>query len=129
VCYTSKQLSNTLTVRLPEDLPEWLDRVAQETGTSRGAIIRMELEKSRKSPGKPFLRLAGAIEGPANLRPAKASPESDAHHQWALAIAQSPRLAGWPRAILHQPPRLEQFQPGTLAAQAEVYRYRRSWAT
>lgn len=60
-------MTNTFTVRLPQDLAEWLDRVAHESGMSSGAIIRMELEKSRKSPGKPFLRLAGAIEGPANL--------------------------------------------------------------
>lgn len=60
-------MGNTFTVRLTEDLAEWLDNVARETGTSRGAIIRMELEKSRKSVGKPFMRLAGAVEGPANL--------------------------------------------------------------
>jgi predicted transcriptional regulator len=63
----SVQMSNTLTVRLPPDLAEWLDRVARETGTSRGSIIRRELEKSRQSSGKAFLRLAGAMEGPANL--------------------------------------------------------------
>jgi predicted transcriptional regulator len=53
-------MSNTLTVRLPEDLADWLDETAQESGMSRGAIIRMELERARKAPRKPFLRLAGA---------------------------------------------------------------------
>jgi predicted transcriptional regulator len=60
-------MSNTLTVRLPEDLADWLDETAQESGISRGAIIRMELERARKSSEKPFLRLAGTITGPANL--------------------------------------------------------------
>jgi predicted transcriptional regulator len=60
-------MSDTFTVRLPQDLAEWLDGAAQKTGMSRGAIIRMELERARKSPKRPFLRLAGAIEGPADL--------------------------------------------------------------
>ncbi|HEY1203952.1 MAG: ribbon-helix-helix protein, CopG family [Bryobacteraceae bacterium] len=60
-------MSNTLTVRLPEDLAEWLDRTARRTGLSRGRIVRMELERTRASGKQPFLRLAGAVEGPANL--------------------------------------------------------------
>jgi len=34
------------TIRLPQDLAEWLDRAADESGMSRGAIIRMELERA-----------------------------------------------------------------------------------
>lgn len=61
-------MGNTLTVRLPEDLAEWLDQAAQKTGLSRGAIIRRELEKARGSARKPYLRLAGAIKNmPADL--------------------------------------------------------------
>jgi len=61
------QMSNTLTVRLPQDLAEWLERTARKTGVSRGRIVRMELERSRASGKQSFLRLAGAVEGPANL--------------------------------------------------------------
>ncbi len=39
-------LEHTLTVRLPEDLAAWL---------------------AHNSSGKPFLRLAGSVEGPTNL--------------------------------------------------------------
>ena len=53
----------TLTVRLPKDLAEWLDR----TGVSRGRIVRMELERARAAGRQSFLRLAGAVEGPADL--------------------------------------------------------------
>ena len=53
-----KQMSNTLTVRLPEDLAEWLDQAARTSGLSRGGIVRMELERARKSPKRPFMRLA-----------------------------------------------------------------------
>jgi len=62
-----KQMSNTLTVRLSQDLAEWLDQAARTSGLSRGGIVRMELERARKSPKRPFLRLAGAVEGPADL--------------------------------------------------------------
>lgn len=61
-------MGNTLTVRLPEDLAEWLDQAAHTTGLSRGAIIRRELEKARRSSSKPYLHLAGAIKNmPADL--------------------------------------------------------------
>jgi len=60
-------MSNTLTVRLPQDLAEWLDQAARKSGVSRGRIVRMELERARKSSKRPFLRLAGAVVGPANL--------------------------------------------------------------
>lgn len=62
-----KQMGNTLTVRLPDDLAEWLDETAHETGVSRGAIIRRELERARKSSKQPFMRFAGIIEGPPDL--------------------------------------------------------------
>jgi predicted transcriptional regulator len=60
-------MGNTLTVRLPDDLAEWLDEAARKSGVSRGHIIRMELERAQKSSKRPFLRLAGAVEGPADL--------------------------------------------------------------
>jgi len=60
-------MRNTLTVRLPPDLAEWLDQTAQRTGLARGQIVRMELERARRSSKQAFLRLAGAVEGPANL--------------------------------------------------------------
>jgi predicted transcriptional regulator len=61
------QMSNTLTVRLPPDLAEWLDRAARTSGVARSQIVRMELERARKSSKQAFLHLAGAVEGPANL--------------------------------------------------------------
>jgi len=60
-------MGNTLTVRLPQDLAKWLDEAARNSGVSRGAIIRTELERVRKSSKQSFLRLAGAVEGPADL--------------------------------------------------------------
>ena len=61
------QMSNTLTVRIPEDLAQWLDETARKTGVPKGRIIREELEKARKSEGRPFIQLAGTVAGPRNL--------------------------------------------------------------
>jgi predicted transcriptional regulator len=60
-------MGNTITVRLPEDLAEWLAETARKTGVPKGRIIREQLEKARRSDAQPFLRLAGAVAGPANL--------------------------------------------------------------
>jgi len=63
----SVQMSNTLTVRLPDDLAEWLSQTARRSGVPRGRIIRQELEKARASEKRPFLRLAGVVSGPTDL--------------------------------------------------------------
>ena len=60
-------MSNTLTVRLPDELADWLAQTARKTGVPRGRIIRQELEKARSSEARPFLRLAGAMSGPKDL--------------------------------------------------------------
>ena len=60
-------MGNTLTVRLPEDLAEWLDETARRSGVSRGRVVRAELEKARSTSQPSFMRLAGAVNGPADL--------------------------------------------------------------
>jgi predicted DNA-binding protein len=60
-------MGNTLTVRLPTELAEWLNQTARKSGMARGQIVRMELERARKSSKQVFLRLAGAVDGPVDL--------------------------------------------------------------
>jgi predicted transcriptional regulator len=60
-------MSNTITVRLPEDLAQWLELAARKTGLPKGRIVREELQKARNSANRPFLQLAGAIAGPSDL--------------------------------------------------------------
>ena len=60
-------MSNTITIRLPEDLAQWLTETARKTGVPRGRIVREQLENARNGEKRPFLRLAGAVAGPANL--------------------------------------------------------------
>jgi len=60
-------MGHTISVRLPDDLAEWLDQTARKTGVPKGRIIREELEKARNSADRPFMRWAGAGTGPPDL--------------------------------------------------------------
>ncbi len=61
-------MSNTLTIRLPEDMIAWLKETSQRTGIPVGRLIREQLESAREQKDeKRFMRHAGAISGPANL--------------------------------------------------------------
>ena len=60
-------MRNTLTIRLPDDLSEWLEETARRSGVSRGMIVRTELEKAKDSGVRPFMRLAGSIDGAPDL--------------------------------------------------------------
>jgi len=60
-------MSNSITVRLPDDVAEWLNETARKTGVPKGRIIREQLDKARSAEKRPFLRLAGTIAGPADL--------------------------------------------------------------
>jgi predicted transcriptional regulator len=60
-------MRSAITVRLPDDLAQWLSATAKRTGLSQGRIIREQLDKVRHSEAKPFLRLAGTVTGAAGL--------------------------------------------------------------
>jgi len=60
------QMSNTLTIRLTEDLLTWLKETSRRTGVPVGRLIRQQLESARSQGGKQrFMRHAGAIKGGA----------------------------------------------------------------
>jgi metal-responsive CopG/Arc/MetJ family transcriptional regulator len=40
-------VTHTLTIRLTEELEQWLDKVSRETGIPRSAIVRDHLERER----------------------------------------------------------------------------------
>jgi hypothetical protein len=60
-------MSNTITIRLPEDVAEWLNETSRKTGLPKGRIVRDQLDKARNAEKRPFLRLAGVIAGPPDL--------------------------------------------------------------
>jgi Ribbon-helix-helix domain len=57
-------MSNTLTVRLPEELLAWLKDTAKRTGIPVGRLIREQLESAKLQNGNQrFMRFAGIIKG------------------------------------------------------------------
>lgn len=60
-------MGHTITVRLPEELAEWLQETAARTGVSQGRIIREQLERARARSDRPFMRLAGLVKGHRDL--------------------------------------------------------------
>ncbi len=61
-------MSQTITVRLSQDLAAWLETTAEQTGVPRGKIVRDQLEKARAGgAAQSFMRLAGAVRGSKGL--------------------------------------------------------------
>lgn len=61
-------MSNTLTIRLPEEMIAWLKETSRATGIPVGRLIREQLETAReKHEPKRFMRHAGTISGPPDL--------------------------------------------------------------
>lgn len=61
-------MSNTLTIRLSEDLSQWLDEEARATGLPKGKIVKDQLERLRNAKARqPFLDLAGRVDGAPDL--------------------------------------------------------------
>jgi len=61
-------MSNTITVRLPEELAEWLSGVAKKMGVPVGRLVREQLQRARSEHDqRPYMRLAGKIKGPRDL--------------------------------------------------------------
>lgn len=61
------QMGNTITVRLPEDLAQWLQSTADRTGVSPDSLIREQLEKARVIEDGLFLKLAGKVSKAPDL--------------------------------------------------------------
>lgn len=58
-----RQMRHTLTVRVPDELADWLNERAEATGRPVSQIVRDELERVRLESGtKPYLRLAGLFK-------------------------------------------------------------------
>lgn len=61
-------MSNTLTIRLPEDLSRWLEEESRATGLPKGQIVKQQLESLRSAKlRQPFLDLAGRVDGDPEL--------------------------------------------------------------
>jgi predicted transcriptional regulator len=57
-------MSNTLSVRLPDGLRDWLEETARRTGLPLGQVVREYLERARsQADERPWMRFAGAVKG------------------------------------------------------------------
>jgi predicted DNA-binding protein len=60
-------MRKTITIRLPDDLDDWLTSVSRKTGVPKGRIVREELEKARIGQVQPFMKWVGSMRGPEDL--------------------------------------------------------------
>jgi predicted transcriptional regulator len=61
-------MSNTLSIRLPKELSQWVKQTAESTGLTQGEVVRQQLEKARSAASdKPWMALAGKARGARNL--------------------------------------------------------------
>jgi len=61
-------MSNTLTIRLPEEMLEKLRETSRQTGIPLGRLVRQSLEATLSRDESPLLKFAGVIQGgPKNL--------------------------------------------------------------
>lgn len=64
----SAHMGHTLTIRLTDELRDWLKETSRRTGIPVGRIIREQLEAARANGGRQkFLRHAGVFSGPGDL--------------------------------------------------------------
>ena len=59
------RMGNTITIRVPKSLADWLQQKSRRTGISQGQIVREQLERVRRGDKgtKKFMRLAGTVRG------------------------------------------------------------------
>jgi len=61
-------MGDTITIRLTEELADWLRGTARKTGVPVGRLVREQLERAKRETGtKSFMRFSGSIDGPPDL--------------------------------------------------------------
>jgi hypothetical protein len=60
-------MSQSITIQLPQSVAKWLAKTAKKTGVAAEELAARELERAKLHEEKPFMRLAGMLDGPADL--------------------------------------------------------------
>jgi len=61
-------MADIITIRLTEELADWLRSTARKTGVPVGRLVREQLERAKRETGtKSFMRFSGSIDGPPDL--------------------------------------------------------------
>ena len=60
-------MSHTVSIRIPESMNRRLEERAKRTGRTWSAVVKEALERSLEVEPKPFMALAGSLDGTRNL--------------------------------------------------------------
>jgi hypothetical protein len=61
-------MGHAITVRLTPELAAWLEQAAGKAGVPQGRLVREQLQRAMtEHPDRPFMRLAGVVDGPRDL--------------------------------------------------------------
>ena len=60
-------MSRTITIRLTDEIDEWLEETSRRTKLNKGKIIRAELQKAREMQKRRFMHLAGVVSRDPDL--------------------------------------------------------------
>jgi len=61
-------MNSTYTVSVPSDLAGWISEMAAKFGKSEEDVIRWQLQEAQlRIKDRPWLALAGCVEGPPDL--------------------------------------------------------------
>src|ERR1700757_3344887 len=82
------QMSDTPTIRLSQELPEWLKETFRETGIPIGRLVREQMENAKASRTRQrFLRHLGAISGGSpDASSAKGSGANERHCGYQVSL-------------------------------------------
>jgi predicted transcriptional regulator len=81
-------MSHTISVRLPKETSQRLEERARMSGRSRSAIVKEALEQSLQNEPKPFMKLAGIIDGAPDLSQRKGFAEIRiAPRTWPICVS------------------------------------------
>ena len=62
-----RAMTQSLTIKVTKPIARWLKKAAWENGVAAGEFAARELERAKLCAEKPFMRMAGILDGPADL--------------------------------------------------------------
>ena len=60
-------MTQSLTIKVTKPIARWLKRAAMENGVAAEEFAAHELARAKLYAEKPFMRMAGILNGPADL--------------------------------------------------------------
>jgi hypothetical protein len=86
-------MPHTITVRLPDELAEWLEKAARRAGVSRGRIVPKNLKEPASIPGIRSFAWRVRFPGRATCRFARAFRIDEGGRRYGLLVAFANRTS------------------------------------